>query len=236
MSRWMIINVGVVLVAGAAMVALRNVDAEPDPNDPNEVGVLQPTVMRRNLKHASDAANSRVGKGEMSSAEAKEKVSTEAENILKNLKIEDIPDEDLWEYGEVLWTAKEWDKAIPVLEKAVATAKSEDRRINDTLRLAKCYAATGQVDKALETARTTLNAKPEDTAPLMLALTQEIAPSAKGKGKDEELAKLIEDAIPVYQDTVVDPNTDVGKNFLRARPYHIKDAWNLIVSLRAKKA
>jgi tetratricopeptide (TPR) repeat protein len=236
MSRWTLVNVGVVLIAGAAFVAIRNTSAPPDPNDPNEVGVLQPTVMRRNLKHASDAANERVGKGQMSASEAKEKVSESAEQILKNLKIDQIPDKDLWEYGEVLWTAKEWETAIPVLEKAVQVATTEDRRINDSLRLAKCYAAVNKVNKALEIARSTLNAKPEDSAPLMLALTKELAPVAKGKGKDKELAQLIEDAIPVYQKTEVDQTTEEGKNFLLARPFHISEAWKLIAELRAKRA
>lgn len=231
-SVWFAMNVVIVCSAGFAVYFLRSHPRPVDPNDPAEVGVLQPTVMRRNLKRTSDAANFRVGKGEMTETEAKKRVTEQAEAILKNLKPEEIPDDELWEYGEVLWTAKEWDQAIPVLEKAVKLAKTEDRRINDSLRLAKCYAAVGRVDEAMSLARSTFDAKPEDTAPLLLAITKEIAPEARGKGKDKELAQLIEDAIPIYLQTVVDVNTDEGKNFIGARPFHIRDAWQLVADLR----
>jgi len=230
----MIVNIGVVLIAAALAVYVRTSHSIPDPNDPNDVGTLQPQVMRRNLKRASDVANVRVDSGEISEKEAKEFVSDEAETILKNLKVGSVPDEDLWEYGEVLITAKEYSLAIPVLEKAVQVAKTEDRRINDTLRLAQCYAATAKVDKAIETARATLDAGPKDSAPLLLALTKDIAPFAKGKGHDEELARLIEDAIPVYEKTEVDPATEAGKNFLIARPFHIREAKALMKELRIR--
>lgn len=232
----MIVNVGVVLIAGALVVLLRTSNSPPDPNDPNDVGTLQPQVMRRNLKRASDVANNRVDSGEISEKEAKDFVSDEAETILKNLKAETAPEGDLWEYGEVLITAKEYRKAIPVLEKAVEVAKTEDRRINDSLRLAQCYAAIQEIDKAIATTRKTFNAGPKDSAPLLLAINKDIVPLAKGHGKDEELAKLIEDAIPIYEKTEVDPATEAGRNFLIARPFHVREAKKLIEELRSKRA
>jgi hypothetical protein len=233
---WTILNVGIVVIFAAFVIAIRNVSPLPDPNDPNEVGVLKPTVLRRNLKWASDAANFRVDQGQMTETDAKGKVQESAEVLLKDIRVDKIPDEDLWEYGEVLWTAHEWAKATPVLEKAVKVAKIEDRRINDSLRLAQCYAGQGDVVKALAMARSTLNAGPKDSAPLMPSILFELAPMLKGKGHDAELAKLIEDTVPVYDKTEVDPSTQPGRDFLFARPHLVKKALDLVDELKKSNA
>lgn len=232
LGRWMVVNVIVVVLAGGVMVFLRTIPPPPDPNDPSQVGTMKPTVLRRNLKQTSDAANSRVMKGQMSPLEAKDKVSEAAERMLEGVSADNIPDEDLWEYGEVLWTAKEWKKAIPVLEKAVKVAKTEDRRINDSLRLAKCYAGDGDVKKGIATVRTTFDASPQGTAPLLNSLVFEFVPIAKGKGQDAELVKLLEEAIPIYQKTEVDPKSEGGQRFLAARPAIIREAQRQIAELK----
>lgn len=236
LGRWMVVNAIVVVLAGGVMVFLRTIPPPPDPNDPSQVGMMKPTVLRRNLKQASDAANSRVGKGEMSPLEAKDKVSEAAEKMLESVSADNIPAEESWEYGEVLWTAKEWKKAIPVLEKAVKAAKTEDRRINDSLRLAKCYAGDGDVVKGIATVRTTFNASNKDTAPLLNSLVFEFVPIAKGKGHDAELVKLLEEAIPIYQKTEVDPKSEAGQRFLVARPSIIREAQRQIAELKGAGA
>jgi hypothetical protein len=73
---------------------------------------------------------------------------------------------------------------------------------------------------------------PENRAPIMPALALEVVPAARHKGCDRELAQLLEDAIPVYDATVVDGSTQAGKNFLYAKPFHIERARWLIGRLR----
>ncbi len=235
LARWMVVNAVVVVLVGGVMVALRTIPAPPDPNDPEEVGMMKATVMRRNLKQASDAANARVGKGQMSQTEAKDKVSATAETLLNDLKPDNIPDSDLWEYGEVLWTAKEWERAIPVLEKALTVAsesKDEDRRINDTLRLAQCYVGNGDIPKGIETVRKTFDVGPTGSAPILPSLVFEFVPMAQGKGFDPDLVKLLQDAIPIFAKTEVDESTQPGRDFIIARPAIIREAERHIARLK----
>lgn len=235
LARWMVVNVIVVVLVGGVLVVLRTIPPPADPNDPSEVGMMKATVMRRNLKQASDAANNRVGKGQMSPIEAKEKVSATAETLLSDLKPDNIPDSDLWEYGEVLWTAKEWKRAIPVLEKAVKVAieaKDEDRRVNDTLRLAQCYVGQGDVPKGIATVRKTFDVGVTGSAPILPSLVFEFVPMSRGKGFDPDLVKLLEDAIPIYAKTEVDEETKPGKDFILARPAIIREAERHISRLK----
>lgn len=204
----------------------------PDPNDPTQVDMMQPDVLMKNLRWASDAANMRVERGEISEKRAKEIVAGYAVDLTRNIDLRRIREDRAWEYAEVFRTARQWEKARAVFEVAVQKPADGDRRVNDTLRLAHVLAELGQVEDAIARARSIFDAAPENRAPIMPALTLEIVPSARGKGHDPALAALLEDAIPVYQKTVVDEESQPGQAFLFAKPYHIRHARKLIEELR----
>ncbi len=195
---------------------------------------MQPDVLMRNLKWASDAANMRVSKGEINESRARELVAQYAFDLTKHVTIEAIKPERAWEYAEVFRTARIWEKAKPAFEMALQSPPTEDRRVNDSLRLAQVLGHLGEVKQAIALARSVLNAAPEDRAPIMPALTLEVIPACQGKGMDQELAKLLEEAIPVYEGTVVDAQSESGKAFEMAKPYHLRRAANQIRALRAK--
>jgi tetratricopeptide (TPR) repeat protein len=226
--------IGLVLGVGLVLTGCET-EPPPDPNDPAEVGILQPIVMQRQLKWASDAANARVASGEWTESFAKQRVSEYAEQLIEKTPIEKIPAGKAWEYADIFRTAQRWKEAVPLFEKAITEAKTEDRRVNDTLRLAHCFAALGRVEEAITTARKAFTAPNHETAPLLPAIYLEIVPAGRGKGKDKKLAQLIKDCLPIWQATVVDPSKDSGKQFAMARNHHISQALKLAGDLERGK-
>lgn len=225
-SSWFLSGIAaLVVVQGCRFAPL------PDPNDPKDVGVLAPEVLRRKLKWASENLNERVAKGEIDEDQAQEMISSYADDLIKSAPIEQIDVDRAWEYGEVFRTARRWDMARAVLTVAVKNAKGEDRRVNDSLRLAHVMAMQGDTDEALDMAESVLNAKPNDSAPILPAVLLEIVPAAENKGQDERLARLLEKAIDKHNTTIVDPKLPAGEAFLTAKPYHIRRAWSKVIVL-----
>lgn len=203
----------------------------PDPNDPNDVSVVQPDVLRNSLKGASDNLNQRLAQREINQRQYDALMAQYANDLLNTTNIEAIPPSRAWEYAEVFRTAKRWKEAATVLKVAVKAAKSQDRRVNDTLRLAQALAYENEVPEAIQTAKKVFDAPAQEKAPILLAVLYEIVPAARNKGKDVDLATLLEDAIEQAQQTLVDPNSDAGKMFLAARPHHVRNAWMTVLDL-----
>jgi len=206
----------------------------PNPNDPADVGALSPDTLRRNLAAVTDSLTMRRASGELDNAKYRELVAKAAKELLESVDPATIKPAQAWQYGEVLKDAEQWKDAENVLKVAVAYARSahdEDRRINDSLRLAVVQANLGHVPDAIATARSTFDAKPQDSVPILISVLLELTPVARAKGHDLELAKLLEGAIAIHMRTRVDPNSDAGKDFLFARPYHIKHAWSIVAEL-----
>ena len=203
----------------------------PDPNDPRQAGILAPDVLKRNLAVDSDVLQERVRKREISDEKAKELMAKDAEEKLNQVDLKRIPPAKAWEYAEEFITAKRWDDAKNALEVAIKVAKDEDRRVNDRLRLARVLAELGDVKSAIPMARSTFDTNNTSAAPILPATLLEIVPAAEGKGDDAGLAALLEDAIKCEQRTIVDPNTEPGKAFLLARPFHIRNAYRKEIEL-----
>lgn len=203
----------------------------PDPNDPTKVGLLQPEVLRRNLKSASDATMARVVKGEISEEEGLRRIQEYAAETIGTIDLDHIPIDQAWEYAEVFLAAKNWELARAALLVAIENPKSEDRRVHDRLRLATAEANLGRVPRAIELARSVFDTPDIQAAPILLSVLYEIVPPAKGKGFDAELAQLLEDAITQHRRVKVDRRSDAGRAFLMARPFHISKAWSEVVAL-----
>lgn len=195
--------------------------------------MVEPEVLLRNLKWTSDAANYRVARGEITDAQARDIVARAAEELTHHIDVEAVREDVAWEYAEVFRTARMWDKARVLFERAVRNPKNDDRRVNDNLRLAQVLGYLNEVDEAIKRASSVLDAPPQERAPFMPALTLEVVPACRGKGRDRELADLLARAIPLYKETIVDPQSVTGAAFLMAQPFHIKRAERLIAELRA---
>jgi tetratricopeptide (TPR) repeat protein len=203
----------------------------PDPNDPSIPGPKQSKVLQNSLVWASDAANERVIKGQISQQQAKELVSSYALGLTKDINLKTIPKDEAYLFGNIFLTACQWEKAKEVLEVAVKNATNEDRRVNDSLRLAEAYAQLGQVQKAIEVAKSTFSTDRNDKAPILPAVLYKIVPAGQGKGSDEQLADLLKASIYEHEQNVVNPSTEAGKMFLLARPAHVRRAWSMVVTL-----
>ncbi len=221
---------GPVLLLGA-LTAGCHTRTLPDPNDPNDVGSLQPEVLRRDLKYASESLWERRVKGEISEETFQTLISQAANELLDKVHVDQVPRSKAWQYGEVFRTAKRWKQAEKFYRIAAKAAKDEDRFVNDNLHLAQVMCENGEVAEAIPIARSTFKSSPGAKAPILWAVLLEIVPAAKGKGHDLELASLLEGAIGQAEQTFVDPKTGPGSAFLMARPFKIRDAWMTIIDL-----
>jgi tetratricopeptide (TPR) repeat protein len=218
-----------------ALVALSLVGCKfgpfPDPNDPSIAGDRQPEVLRRQVAGASDALLTRHLAGEITDAQYRDYLAKFTDDLLKPIKLESVSPSNAWQYGEVYRTARKWKEAEGLYRTAVSVAKDDDRRVNDTLSLAECLAQEGEVKKAIAEARLTFDTPPKYKAPILYGVLYRIVPGGQGKGRDGDLARLLEDAITQSGLTQVNMATDSGKAYVFALPHHQHNARELAAKL-----
>lgn len=185
------------------------------------------------LSSAMEYLDARVRRGEIDDAKRLDLIRERANELLQTIDPKAVAPEDLWIHGDLLRSTGRYEDAAKVLARASKAAQSWDRRVNDTLRYASCLAQIGRVDEAIKAARTVFDAPDQETAPILPATLYELVPAAQGKGKDRELADLLQEAIKCQQRTKVDLASDEGKQFVVARRYHIIRAERAIESLRS---
>jgi hypothetical protein len=203
----------------------------PDPNDPKDVGVMAPDEIRHNLSYASAFLGERSLRGEITDQQFHDLMAQRAQELGQSVDLNHISPDLAWEYGEIFITAREWKLAKSFLEIAVKKPVNEDRRVNDSLRLARVEAELGNVPRAVALARSTFNTVNYQKAPIMPAVLLEIVPAGQGKGSDVLLADLLVDCIPQIENTLVNPSTDSGHYFLLAKPRHIQHAYQKAIEL-----
>jgi tetratricopeptide (TPR) repeat protein len=221
------------LAAGLLLLGGCTTGQLPDPNDPKD-GPVSAEVVNKQVRALNEGLFVRRARGEISEEQYLALLKRGAQEILDEAGIAAIDPSEAWQYAEVLRTAQLWPEAIEALKVAVQyakTTKNEDRRVNDSLRLAQALAHTGKTEEAIATARTTFDVRPADAVPVMMGTLYEIVPAARGKGHDVELARLLEDAIAVHLRAEVDPNSEAGRAFLLARPKHVRKAWTTVIEL-----
>lgn len=200
-------------------------DTLPDPNDPTDRQQISGEILLRNVGEVMQLLDQRFEQGEITRGERQQILEREVKKMLEKVDLKKVPAKQAWQYGDAYRVAGDWKTARDLYAKAVNSATSVDRRVNDTLRLARAEAHLGNVDVGLKLSRSTFDVGPKDKAPILLAVLYEIVPEALGKGKDKELALLLQDAIAQHKATLVNPTDDGGKAFLMARPAHIHNAW-----------
>jgi tetratricopeptide (TPR) repeat protein len=227
--KWMLL-----LAIGAICFGCR-LSSPPDPNDPKNAPPDElAKTLRKNLQTAADDLNQRVIARQMSDAERNRLLAEKAKELLAQGDPKHCAPKDAWIYADLMLTEKDYADAIPLLKTAVKYAESvkdDDRRVNDSFRLARAMAQLGQIEPALTLAQSIISSKPADPGPVLPSVLLQLAPLTEGKGHDEQLAKLLEEAIHEHLREKVDPTSDAGKMFLAAKPYHIHRAWDKIVIL-----
>ena len=206
----------------------------PNPNDPKDVGGITIDNLEDQLSCVSDMLLGREAKGQITDKQFHELMQEEAAKLLKGLDTDKTDVSKLWQVGDVMLTAKEWDRAKPILEAAITWAKenhNDDRWVNDSLRLAHVEAELNKVPEAIKTARSVFAVSPFGAAPILYGVLYDIAPAARGKGHDLELAKLIEDAMVIDLHVRVDTRFEGSREFVKRRPDHLRNAWAFIEKL-----
>lgn len=206
----------------------------PDPHDPRDVGNVSPDLLRETLASISDSLLVKVSKGYITTEEYKTLLAKAANELTRDTDLTKVNPPDAWQYAEILRAGGNWEKAEKMLRLAVdytKVSKDEDRRINDSLRLAQVEAQLGKYEESVALMKSVMDAKPVDSAPILPAIYLEIAPVFRGHGHDGELAELLEQAVTKELETVVDSSSDAGKDFLMARPFHVRNAYKMAAEL-----
>lgn len=206
----------------------------PDPNDPANASLVEPEAIQNALRGVYESLDDRVRTKELTQYQLRDELRARAREFAKYLDLGSADPADAWRLGDIYRTAELWDKASEAFRAAVKVAATPDRRVNDTLRLAQCEAKLGRPKEAVELARSVFDTPPGDKGAILPASLLEIAPAAMGKGADVPLADLLVDAVEQHLQTVVDTSTDPGKAFMQARPFHIRNAYDLASRLYAR--
>jgi tetratricopeptide (TPR) repeat protein len=212
----------------------------PDPNDPKYASPknLAP-LLHTIIQEAADRLNERVVDGQITDKQRLDLLAQKAQELLSYGNPQNCQPRDAWIYADLLLTANRFQDAIPVLQKAVDYATktgNDDRRVNDSLRLARALAQTGQIQQSLDLCQSVIESHPKDPGPILPAVLLQITPVAFGKGHDEQLAHVLEESIQEHLKVQVDPKSVAGKLFLIARKHHIRNAWIKVVELLEKSA
>jgi phage repressor protein C with HTH and peptisase S24 domain len=176
------------------------------------------------LESAEATLQFKVESKEIDDNRRNELISDLASEMLKSIDVKTVPKSDQWKYASLLRVTNQWPATEVALKRAVVVAATQDRKINDSLKLAQAQARNGELDEALTTATSVLNAADKDAAPILPAVLYEIVPAAEGKGRDKEFADLLKKAIECHNRVKIDSNTEAGRAFLIAKQYHINRA------------
>ena len=221
-----------VLLLAALSLAGCKFGQMPNPNRPVVQAVpYDGEALQKSVRMADENLTERQVKGEITAETKRTLFHDYIREKVEGVELDSIPDEQVWRYADVYRQLEDWQTTDALYTRAVASAKDEDRRVNDTLRLAEAKAALKDVPEGIKLARSTFDAKPGGKAPILLAVLYEFAPAALGQGMDLEVAQLIEDAMQQHLLTYVDPSTEVGQRFLEARLHHISRAWEVVVGI-----
>lgn len=227
--RWLSLFAVLSLIGGCHFAQL---------SDPNEIvgaQTIDAEVVQRNIAQSYDVLSKRVQKNEITEEEMKSMIGKTVKQITDQVEVSSIPDAGAWRFADLFRQAGDLKTARALYERAIKVARDEDRRVNDSLQLARVIALEGDIDGAIKVAETTFSAPPKEKAPIMMSALYEIFPAGKGKGKDVELALFLERAIDQHMLVQVDSSSSAGKTFLEVMPIHIGKAWDLVLGTFARE-
>jgi tetratricopeptide (TPR) repeat protein len=202
-----------------------------NPNDPATAGPRQADVMLDQLGAAYRQLALRRARGEIEAADKDRLMLEMAQRFAGMVDPGAIPPGEAFDFGEVFRAAERWKDARDAFAVAARDAAAEAERVNAHLRLAHCKAALGDFEGAERAIRATFGAEPGNKAGILLATLYEVVPLLRGKGRDVELARLLEAALGQHRKVVIDPATEPGRAFLLAAPTHIRKGWETVASL-----
>ena len=202
------------------------------PNQKNvEARVEGPEALQKRLGRARSTVDDRILRGQLSRTEGDEILREYVVRLLEDVDVKTVSPDEAWMYGDLFRQIPDWQATYDLYSVAVEHAGSEDRRVNDSLRLAEATAELGDVEEGIRLVRSTFDASAGGKGPILMATLYEFLPAARQQGMEIQLAKLLEAAIDQHLMTVVDPSEDAGRRFLISREHHVSEAWSQIILL-----
>lgn len=225
-----LVGLAVVLV-GSTLTGCYSV-VPPDPNAIDINSALFAKNLQQAIREMYAVLGIRVRRKEITQDEADKILKKFVSDSIKEVDPAKVDSKQAWRFGDLFRQAGRWEESYRLYKRAVEFAKGdEDRRVNDSLQLARVAAHLKKTDEALALAKSTFDVAPAGKAPILMSILYEITPELKGKGKDLELAQLLEQAIQQHSETQVDPESDAGRAFIAVRPHHIQNAWVEVMRL-----
>ncbi len=224
-KRCLPLAVAVVLAAGCEFGQI------PDQSEPGPDSLYDGALLQQNVRRVAELLDDRVIRGQITLAEKQELLSAYIGEQVADVVRDDIPADQVWRFADVYRQMEDWQTTHDLYTIAVTTARTEDRRVNDSLRLAEATAQLGDIQEGMDLVRSTFDVQPEGKAPILMATLYEFAPVAQGRGHDHALALLREEAAVQHLQTIVDPQSEAGRLFIQARRYHLRQAWFAVIRL-----
>ena len=203
----------------------------PDPNNPGDSGRIRPDVLSRNVETYQNRLRAKIESGEINDEERRNLISEYIETHTEGITPEDVDPEFAWHFGEVYREIENWEQSYAFFKIAAENAQTEDRRVNDSLKLALAAAMLERPEEAISVARSVFDCPPTDKAPILPAVLYEIAPAATDQGVNTEVTELLVEAVEQHLQVVVDPESAGGAAFLLAKPHHISLAYAAAMQL-----
>ncbi|MCH7905572.1 MAG: hypothetical protein IH944_13535 [Armatimonadetes bacterium] len=196
-----------------------------------EASAVGPEALQKRLGRARSTVDDRILRRQLSPEEGSEILRDYVVDLLADVDVKAVAPDEAWMYGDLFRQIPDWQATYDLYSVAVEHAESEDRRVNDSLRLAEATAELGDVEEGIRLVRSTFDASAGGKGPILMATLYEFLPSARRQGMELQLAALLEDAIDQHLMTVVDPSEDAGRRFLISREHHVREAWSQIIIL-----
>lgn len=220
------------LVVPAALFALLVAGCSfgqyPNPNEPDS-SKYDGKTLQKNVRQVDEMLTARVTKGEIDQSQKTALFHEYIAEQLADVDVGEIPNDQAWRFADVYRQMDDWQVTHDLYVVAVENAPTEDRRVNDTLRLAESEAMLGSVKEGVDLIRSTFNVEPRGKAPILLATLYEFVPAALDNGLDNEVVQLLEEATEQHLLTVVDPESVSGSAFIMSRRHHLREAWRAIL-------
>lgn len=226
---------GLLVASFFAFFGLLGDAVPPDPNLPGPDGQRSIATLESELRQMWRVVEGRRARKRLTDEQADRIFREFARERASAIKIEQIPLDEAFRYGEIFRAARLWSAGRIVFRAAVNVAPNEDRRVNDTLRLAHCEAELGNVTEAVRLVRSTFDAPPGNKPPILLATYLEIVPALEGKAPGPDLAQLLRETMRQHQLAKVVEGSEPGRQFLLAREHHLRQAEALAKELETQK-
>ena len=137
----------------------------------NNDGVDEESLVTLRLTNSmvAEVLNDRLSRGQISDGQKDEILHAYIRDQVADIDRALIPADQVWRFADVYRQMEDWEATFDLYTIAVMNAESEDRRVNDSLRLAEATARLGDIEEGINLVRSTFDVDPLGKAPILMA-------------------------------------------------------------------